>query len=168
NKPFLLNNKSGKGKVFLTVGHPENTPGMRWIVPRMARWAAGKELIRYSPLVVKPERDSAEVLFDENLRKKESELYSNLIFGNSQEKLKAINKLVEIRSWGAKERITGLLRDNDPEVRLSAAQAIVELEHTAAIKDLQSIYLWEKDLKYKNEFKKFYKQLAGMCYTLDD
>ena len=111
---------------------------------------------------------SAEVLFDENLRKKESELYSNLIFGNSQEKLKAINKLVEIRSWGAKERITGLLRDNDPEVRLSAAQAIVELEHTAAIKDLQSIYLWEKDLKYKNELKKFYKQLAGMCYTLDD
>ena len=41
---------------------PESTVGMRWLVPRMVRWAAKKELVAYSPEVVRPQLEKKEIL----------------------------------------------------------------------------------------------------------
>jgi len=164
NRPFLLSNTDGEGRVFLTIGHPENTPGMRWIIPRMARWVADRELISYPREVVRPHRDSSEVLFDKNLLKTEQESFSDLIFGDSDQKITATRNLVKIRSWGAKERIAGLIRDDDVQVRLAAAEALTDLEHTVVLKDLMTIIRLETDPEIQQKLKQFADKLALMCH----
>jgi len=32
----------GKGRVFISSPHPENTPGLEHLIPRGILWAAGK------------------------------------------------------------------------------------------------------------------------------
>lgn len=38
-KPFFLRGTAGNGRYFMAIGHPENTPGMRWILPG---WSVGR------------------------------------------------------------------------------------------------------------------------------
>lgn len=163
-KPCFLNSKAGKGKVFLTSCHPETTPGMRWTVPRMARWTAGKELTGYSENVVRPDIYSEEILFDEELNNEESMMFNDLIYGSAREKIKAIERLVEIHSWSARYRIPGLLRDADQNVRLAAAKALVDIEYTSEIDDLEASLLIEKDENCKAELKKCLDALKNMIH----
>ncbi len=161
-KPIFLLSEYGEGKVAASVAHPENTPGMRWIIPRMARWIAGKELVSYSDEVVRPGIYSEEALFDEARYAKEDKNYRTLMYGNSQEKIAAIEDVVDIRCWGAKERVTGLIRDDNSDVRLAAAKAITYLEHTAAIKDLKIAIKSEKDNRVKEEMENLLQKMKTM------
>lgn len=136
NRPFITATEAGKGKVVTFVGHPENTPGMRWMIPRMVRWAVNQELISYSDKVVRPEIYTEEILYTKEQLEKQAQ-YFEMLWGNSEEKIEAINSLVEQSSWSAKKKVLGLLRDKSPEVRLTAAKAIVELERTDALNDLE-------------------------------
>ena len=45
NRPFIIITNVEKGKTASIVGHPENTPGMRWIIPRLVRIVAGKKIL---------------------------------------------------------------------------------------------------------------------------
>ena len=144
-KTFLAWADAGKGRVFISSGHPENTPGLRWMVPRMVRWTLRERLVSYGSKVVRVDRNDREVLFDRPMRKAEAALFEDLAFGSVEQKLAAVPALLAMRSWGAKERLEGSLRDDDPRVRAAAAEALVDLEHTAAVSDLKIAVATEPD-----------------------
>jgi len=39
---FLLSSKRGKGRVILCSGHPESSPGIRWVIPRFSSMGNSK------------------------------------------------------------------------------------------------------------------------------
>ncbi len=136
-RTFLLNQSYGEGKVFLMAGHPESTPGMRWLVPRMARWVTNNELIYYAPLWVRPELNDTAILFTKAQRKYEKELYWKLFGNNAEEIIDAMRILNELRSRPAVRYNMGLLRSENVEVRLMAAKLLLDTEYTAAIDDVR-------------------------------
>ncbi len=136
-RTFLLNQSYGEGKVFLMAGHPESTPGMRWLVPRMARWVTNNELISYAPHWVRPELNDTAILFTKAQRKYEKELYWKLFGNNAEEIIDAMRILNELRSRPAVRYNMGLLRSENVEVRLMAAKLLLDTEYTAAIDDVR-------------------------------
>ena len=54
-KPFFVANNYGKGRVFSSIAHPEGTPGMMWMIPRMVRWTLNKPFIPYQSSAVRPD-----------------------------------------------------------------------------------------------------------------
>jgi len=161
NRPFITATEAGKGKVVTFVGHPENTPGMRWMIPRMVRWALDKELVRYGDEVVRPGIYTEEILFTKE-RLKQQDQYYQMLWGGSDEKVIAIEQLIETSAWSAKKKLIGLVRDADPKVRLTAAKAIVELERTDALKDLEVAVLTEADDVVRGEMQALLVRLKRM------
>ena len=158
-KTALLCNQAGKGRVFVSSGHPEATPGMRWMVPRMVRWVSGRKLIPYSEQVVRITRDSTEILFDTDRGKLEKKLFWKLVGNDSAEKISALKELVNLRSRPALRWAIGLLRDNDKDVRCFAAQVLAEAEYTPSIDDLKVAIKLEQDKVVKKKLKKYLSQL---------
>lgn len=165
-KAFLAWAEAGRGRVFMSVGHPENTPGMRWMVARMVRWTLRKPLVSYGSDVVRVDRNAAESLFDAQLRAKERACFEALVGepGDAAKKRAAIASLLDMRSWGAKERIEGCLRDGDATVRLAAAEALVELEHTAALRDVKAAAATEADSATRAGLGRCAKALSAMTH----
>ncbi len=148
-KTFLLNQNKGKGKIFLIAGHPESTPGMRWMVPRMARWVSGSELVSYSQKWVKPEINDKAIIFDKALKKEEKKNYWILFDEDSEKQIKAMKALHSYRSRPAVRWNVGLLRSINPKTRIYAAQLLKETEYSTAIKDLEQALKTETDLEVK-------------------
>ncbi len=167
-KTFLAWAEAGRGRVFLAVGHPENTPGLRWMVARMVRWTLRKPLVPYGSNVVRVKRNSGESLFDSRLRARERACFDELSTESGQgaatKKCAAIASLLEMRSWGAKERMEGCLRDREATVRLAAAEALVELEHTAALRDVKAALATEGDPATRAGLERCAKALAAMTH----
>ena len=135
---FLFNEDVGEGKIFTIAGHPESTPGMRWIVPRMARFVTSTEQVSYDSFFVRPEINDKVIFFDKELRKIEKKLFWNLMNDTAAVQVSAMNELHSYRSRPAVRWNIGLLRDVNPEVRKHAAYLIKETEYTAALPDLKS------------------------------
>ena len=152
-KTFLLNQNKGKGKIFLIAGHPESTPGMRWMVPRMARWVTGSELVSYHKKWIKPEINSKEIIFDKALRKKEKDNYWLLFSEESDDQIKAMKTLHSLRSRPAVRWNIGLLRSVHPETRAFAAKLLMETEYSDAVGDLVQAEINEKNPKTKTLIK---------------
>lgn len=161
NRPFITLTDAGKGKVVSIIGHPESTPGMRWMIPRLVRVVLDKELISYSSAVIRPEIHLAEILFTKEQREKQSQAYNNL-WGSKEEKLQAMQDIVDMSAWSAKKKIPPMMRDENAEVRLLAAQLTVYLERTDALEDLESAVLIEKDKAVQVEMEKELTKLKAM------
>ena len=161
NRPFFIVTDVEKGKSASIVGHPENTPGMRWIIPRLVRVVAGKELISYNKNVVRPEMHTKEILFTEEISKKQEMALSNLL-KSKEEKLKAMQDIVDINSWSAKKWIPQMMRDNDFDVRLLAAKLTVYLERTDAISDLKAAVKNESNQGNKKQLQEQLQLLENM------
>lgn len=161
NRPFITFTDAGKGKVVSIIGHPESTPGMRWMIPRLVRLVLDKELISYSSAVVRPGIHTTEILFDKEQREKQSQAYDHL-WGSKEEKLKAMQDIVDMSAWSAKKKIPPMMRDESAEVRLLAAQLTVYLERTDALEDLESAIFIEKDKVIKTEMEKALSELKAI------
>jgi hypothetical protein len=74
---------------FACAGHPESTVGMRWLVPRMVRWAAKKELVPYAREVVRPQLEKKEILHSDAV---ESELFWQVCVTNPATQKNALEK----------------------------------------------------------------------------
>lgn len=148
NRPFVTASEINNGRIVTFVGHPESTPGMRWMIPRMVRWAVKKDMVGYNAAVVRPDCNTKEILFDKDLRAKNYQLFDDL-FGTPEEKINAIQEATALRCWSAKKWFMGLVRDTNPDVRIAAAKAIVELERTDAVYDLEVAVQNEQDPKVK-------------------
>ncbi len=152
NRPFIIVTNVEKGKTASVVGHPESTPGMRWIIPRLVRVITGKELISYPKNVVRPDIYSKEILLTPELQLRQREAYNNLL-KSKEEKLQAMQDIVDMCAWSAKKKIPPMLRDKDFDVRLSAAKLTVYLERTDAINDLKAAVKNEQDQDHKKQLQ---------------
>ncbi|PID93345.1 MAG: hypothetical protein CSA95_08155 [Bacteroidetes bacterium] len=137
NRPFILVTENGAGMSASVVGHPESTPGMRWIIPRLARIVTKNRPIPYHKLAVRPEIHTQEMLYTKEEARKQRKAYYNLT-GSKEEKIAAMKTIVEGNAWSAKKWIPPMIRDNDPEVRKLAAELTLFIERTDAIPDLEA------------------------------
>jgi len=159
-RTFSLNENIGKGKLFIFAGHPESTPGMRWLIPRMARWVSSSDLISYNQKWIRPEINSEAILFDRELRKKEKELFWQLYSDNTEDVINAMNSLNAMRSRPAVRWNIGLLRHKNADVRRNAAKLIAETEYTYALKDLDQAYKIEQNSDTKKVMQNTIKKLG--------
>lgn len=140
NRPFFIGSNYGKGRIFSTVGHPEATPGMRWMIPRIVRWTLKREQIPYSKNAVRPALFNKEILFSKAMLKREKGYYETLLYGTPEEKVKALDWLEAHVSWDAKRWVQGLLYDKDARVRARAALYIGNSEFTHYLPDLKAAH----------------------------
>lgn len=153
-KTFILEEKIGEGNLMIVVGHPESTPGMRWMVPRMARHVAGAELISYNEKWIRPEINDSAIIFDAELKKYEKDNFWKLFENDPQVQIQAMDNLFALRSRPAVRYNVGLLRDDKPEVRKHAAFLLMQTEYTDALKDLHQAYIVEKNSTTKEQLQK--------------
>ena len=146
---FLLKGNRGKGKAVLCAGHPESTPGIRWLVPRFARWTSGDKTIDYLPPFVKKDKFEKETLFDSDWLKRESILLKKLVADNKEEKLTAMKELLTMDSRKFPRWLKGQLRDDDPRVRMLTAEMLLDLDYLPAYEDLRQAMLDEQNPEVK-------------------
>jgi glutamine amidotransferase-like uncharacterized protein len=161
NRPFIVANTFGKGKVASFVGHPECTPGMRWMLPRIIRWATNSEMVNYPKSVVRPDFFKKEIIYTTEVQDLQSKYYNNLS-GSKEEKLEAIDKVIELACWSSKKWIPGLLRDKDADVRSKASIALVKLERTDALADLEVAFANETNDNCKIQLEKSLTELKNI------
>jgi len=152
-KTFLLHQKKGKGRVFLIAGHPESTPGLRWMVPRMARWVSRSDMVKYDQKWIRPEINDKAIIFDNALRKEEKKNYWLLFSDKPEDQMNAMKTLHSFRSRTAVRWNMGMLRSIHPEVRALAARLLKETGYSDAIVDLEQAFKIEKDQNTKKIIK---------------
>lgn len=152
-KPFFVANPYGKGRVFSSIAHPEGTPGMMWMIPRMVRYTLDKPMIPYRQAVVQPDLFDRELLMTPADLEKEGGCFETLLQGESKQKITALDWLEAHHSWDAKRWIQGLLFDDSPAVRLRAARYIADTQYLPYLYDLNVAWLSETDQKTRAEIK---------------
>lgn len=158
-KAFLLAVEAGAGRVFACAGHPESTRGMRWMVPRMARWAARAELVSYGTNVVRPEIDRREIMHGDE---QEAAAWWRFFAETPAERIAALRELTGLRHRNAVRWARGLLRDRDPSVRIAAARELLLAEYTAAIPDLEAGAPLERDEECRRVLEETARALRDM------
>ncbi len=161
-KPAFFTMPYGEGKVIVSVGHPEATPGMRWIVPRMARFVANRPLIPYIKKIVKPEQYTHEVLYTQKIVAYEKSNFWKLFSENDETVIQALKNLGSIYSRPSFRWAVGLLRSTSPKVRMTAAGYLLETEYTYALSDVETAFKIEKEPQVKEILKKVYLGLKRM------
>ncbi len=152
-KTFLLNEEVGNGRVFLCAGHPESTPGMRWMIPRMIRWVCKSNLVSYNSKWIRPEINDKEIIFDRDLKKYEKSLFWKLFSNDASEQISAMDSLYSLRSRPAVRWSIGLLRSEKPEVRKHAAALLMKTEYSDALPDLRVALKVENNDDVKESIK---------------
>ncbi|MEA2106540.1 MAG: HEAT repeat domain-containing protein [Bacteroidota bacterium] len=160
--PFFVTFPSGKGRIFIATVHPEITTGMRWMVPRMVRWVIGRDLVSYDKNVVRPGFFKQEILIDENYRKEMDELNDLLTSGDKEQKIKAMDKLLNSYPWLAAEKVKELLSDPNEKVRLKVAEYLTKIEYTIAITDLEKAVKDERKRKVKEQLLAYENEMCNM------
>ncbi len=163
-KPAFGISNNGQGRIIMTTGHPESTSGMRWMVPRMARWAANSELIGYAKEVVRPEKYTNELLFYPETIKLEKELFWKLSSGDEVEIIASLKGLQSLNSRPSIRWSIGLLRHTSPKVRIASAKYLMETEYTYAISDIGTAYNMETDREAKEALGKVLKNLQTIIH----
>ena len=153
NKPFFIANSYGKGRVFSSIAHPEATPGMMWMIPRMVRWTLDLPIQEYKSEVVNPDIFNKEILMTIEDLKQESTYFQTFLYGNAEEKIAALDWLQSKHSWDAKRWIQGLLFDGDASVRVRAARYIADTHYLHYLPDVRAAHASEKDATTKNQLK---------------
>lgn len=152
-KPFFITSRYGRGRIFSSIAHPEATPGMMWMIPRMVRWSLNKPLISYKKEVIRPDLSQGELLMSLSDLQKETAFFQTLLHQKSEQKIEALDWLQAHHSWDAKRWIQGLLYDGSPAVRLRAARYIADTQYLPYLPDLRAAYLAEKDPQTKAGLK---------------
>ncbi len=158
-KTFIYFEDAGKGKIFGIAGHPEATPGMRWMVPRMARLVSSHEIVDYDTFWVRPQINDKAIFFDKSHRKHEKELFYNLLTDSLELQISAMDELFSYRSRPAVRWNIGMLRDENPEVRKHAAYLLMQTEYSAALPDLEIALKNEQNETVKKQIKETIEKL---------
>ena len=162
NRPFFIANEYGKGRVFSSISHPEATPGMMWMIPRMVRWTLRMPVVAYSKRVVNPDLYNREILMTKDDLRKERGYYRTFLYGSPKEKIAALDWLQNCRSWDAKRWVQGLLFDNSPAVRERAARFIAETDYLPFLSDLEAACRVERDAQTKQKMVKYLEYLKAL------
>ncbi len=160
--PLFVTLNLGNGKVFLTASHPESTPGMRWMLPRMVRWVMGRDLISYDQNVFRPEFFKDEILYNKAYTNRFEYLINQLDEKRKKDKIMAMDELQEFYPWFAAEKVRQLLNDKSSDVRIRAAKYLAEIEYSIAIDDLETRVHKERNKKNKEQLKQYLSKLESM------
>ena len=152
-KPFFVASQYGRGRVFSSIAHPEGTPGMMWMIPRMVRYTLDKPLISYQQAAVQPGLYDRELLMTPADLAEEAGYFDVLLQGASDRKIAALDWLEAHHSWDAKRWVQGLLYDDSPAVRIRAARYIADTHYLPYLYDLNIAWLSETDQNTKTEIK---------------
>ena len=152
-RPFFIGNEYGKGRVFSSIAHPEGTPGMMWLVPRMVRWTLGLPIVSYAETAVDPHRFDREILMTRDDLAYEASCLRVLMYGTPEEKLERLEWLHAHQSWDAKRWIQGLVFDADPRVRARAAQYIADIQYLRYLPEVAAACAAEDDPEVKECMK---------------
>jgi glutamine amidotransferase-like uncharacterized protein len=163
-KPAFFTMPYGEGQVIASVGHPEATAGMRWMVPRMARFVAHRPLISYNQRIVKPEQYTHAVLYFPKVIAYEKANFWKLFSRNDDTIIRAIQNLHSIYSRPSIRWSIGLLRHTSPKVREVAAAYLLKTEYTWAIPDVEKAYRMEKNPEAKKALQKALTGLKAMIH----
>lgn len=161
-KPFFVANNYGKGRVFSSIAHPEGTPGMMWMIPRMVRWTLNKPFIPYQSSAVRPDLFNHESLMATDDLKQEEKAFQILLSGESEQKVAALDWLEAHHSWDAKRWVQGLLYDASPAVRIRAARYIADTHYLPFLPNLQAAYRTETDKATQEELKTQLEKLTAL------
>ena len=162
NRPFFIANEYGKGRVFSSISHPEATPGMMWMIPRMVRWTLRMPVVAYSKRVVNLDLYNREILMTKDDLRKERGYYRTFLYGSPKEKIAALDWLQACRSWDAKRWVQGLLFDNSPAVRERAARFIAETDYLPFLSDLEAACRVERDEQTKQSMMRHFEHLKAL------
>ena len=162
NRPFFIANEYGKGRVFSSISHPEATPGMMWMIPRMVRWTLRMPVVAYSKRVVNPDLYNREILMTKADLKKERGYYNTFLYGSPKEKIAALDWLQNCRSWDVKRWVQGLLFDNSPAVRERAARFIAETDYLPFLSDLETACRVERNAQTKQSMMRHLEHLKTL------
>ncbi len=162
NRPFFLTNDYGRGRVFSSIAHPEATPGMIWMIPRMVRWTLRMPVKAYKKRVMNPDVYNREILMTKADLKQESSYYDTLLYASPARKIAALDWLQAHRSWDAKRWIQGLLFDGDASVRVRAARFIAETDYLTYEKDLAAACRNEKEPSVRAQMEKYLRLLREL------
>ena len=162
NRPFFIANEYGKGRVFSSISHPEATPGMMWMIPRMVRWTLRMPVVAYSKRVVNLDLYNREILMTKDDLRKERGYYRTFLYGSPKEKIAALDWLQACRSWDAKRWVQGLLFDNSPAVRERAARFIAETDYLPFLSDLEVACRVERDEQTKQSMMKHFEHQKAL------
>lgn len=160
--PIFVASKCGSGKLFLTAAHPETTPGMRWMIPRMIRWVYGKDPVWYDKNIVRPEIYNNQIILDEEFLTKVDELKSKLMNGGKSEKLMAMDEMQNYYPWLAAKEVKELLFEKSSEVKIRAAKYLVDIEYTYALKDIENAIKKVRNRKVKEQLTEYRNLLDSM------
>ncbi len=161
-KPFFTANRYGKGKVFSSIAHPEATPGMMWMIPRMVRWTLDMPIIEYTNEAVKPNFFEKEILMSVADLREESKCFDTFLYGTPEQKLEALDWLQSHLSWSGKRWVQGLLYEKNPEVRLRAAKYIADTQYLYYLPDLKAAWLSEQDAGIKEQMEIHYIRVLSL------
>lgn len=145
NRPAILGYTVGHGRTISCIAHPEATPGMQWMIPRMARWAARAEMPLYPANIIEPNYFGRELLVTPVQLKLEADQRDLLLYGTPEQKLEALKWLKALHSWEAKRWIQGLLYDDSPAVRAYVAAYIADIGYATYMPDLRAALANETD-----------------------
>ena len=162
NKPFFFFFSYGKGRIFSSIAHPEATPGMMWMIPRMVRWTLNLPIKEYKSEVVNPDIFNREILMSISDLKQESAYYQTFLYGSAEEKIVAMDWLQSKHSWAAKRWVQGLLFDADASVRVRAAKYIADTHYIHYLPDLRAAYNSEKETQTKQQLKEQLDKLENI------
>jgi len=138
NRPAILGYTVGHGRTISCIAHPEATPGMQWMIPRMARWAARTDMPLYDENIVNPNYFGQEQLFTPIRLTQEAEQRNILLYGTPEQKIEALKWLKCLHSWEAKRWIQGLLYDANATVRAYTAAYIADIGYVTYMPGLQA------------------------------
>lgn len=145
-KPFMITGAYGKGKTLSVIGHPENTGGMQWFIPRMVHHVAPREVPEsIDRKFIKPDLYGQEMIFDKDRRKYQDDAYDLLLYAAPEKKVEVLDELMRMNSWSAKSWIQGLLYDASPLVRAAAARWLGETTYLRYRDDLKAAASVETD-----------------------
>lgn len=162
--PAFVQSDYGDGKIFVSVGHPEATAGMRWMVPRMAREVIGAPYISYPDAIVRPGINSREILFDSELAALEKSLRWQLYNDSEDIVLAALEELHQLRSRPSIRWAMGLLRNESPAIRAAATEYLRESEYTAAIPEIDAALLMEENLQVRENLGEALSELKSIIH----
>lgn len=171
HRPFFYQSTYGKGKVFSSVGHPEATPGMQWMLSRMIHSVCpnGKKVQPQLPTAyIQPNMYERELLMDGARREKEENVYRQLLAGNAEERIAGMRWIGDMLSWDGKRWLQGMLFDSEPAVRAEAANVMARCLYRYYLPDLKAALKSESDKDVREVLRQAIGILEGKYYFCTD
>lgn len=141
---MLLSPEESKVRVVLSSGHPEATPGSRYMVPRLVRWLTRREIVSYGEYM-NPRKFRAEVMFDKAWSQRREADVAVLRNGADVNEMERALRNIAAGAHGAHLYVPGCLRSRHARLRQVAAELIVDTQMFGADRDLEAALTCETD-----------------------